>query len=391
MGAEELIVERVGVFAYKGQHCSLRLTPGTRKQPVMTEQSDNRPDPGRKHRRRKRYPGSHPRRFEQRYKELAGDDDMVRHVRRRRRTPAGSHVPVLMKEVIDALAPRPGQIVADCTLGYGGHATALARAVSPGGRVIGLDVDPLELERTRKRMEALDLPITFHHSNFAGIAKVMAAEGLDGYDVIFADLGVSSMQIDDPARGMSYKHDDAPLDMRMNPQRQQTAADLLMSISREELSRALWELSDEPDHETIAQWIVGQRQAAPITTTGQLKRLIFAVKGTVEKVWKKQSSYSDSHPAMRTFQALRILVNDEMSAIGRLLDLAPQCLRPGGRIGVISFHSGEDRLVKRAFRDGCRQGVYAECNRRVIRPGSREEHRNPRSSSAKFRWARLGG
>ncbi len=356
----------------------------------MTDQSDNQSAGGDKPRRRKRYPGSHPRRFDQRYKELAGDDDMVRHVRGRRRTPAGSHVSVLLSEVIDALAPRPGQIVADCTLGYGGHASALAKAVQPDGRVIGFDVDPVELERTRKRMEVQGLPISTHHSNFAGIAKVMGLEGLDGYDVIFADLGVSSMQIDDPARGMSYKHDDAPLDMRMNPSRQQTAADLLMTISEADLSQALWELSDEPDHETIAQWIVSQRQAAPITTTGQLKRLIFGVKGTVEKVWKKQSSYSDAHPAMRTFQALRILVNDEMSAIRQLLRLAPQCLRPGGRIGVISFHSGEDRLVKKAFREGYRQGVYEAYSGQVIRPGSRELHRNPRSSSAKFRWARIG-
>jgi 16S rRNA (cytosine1402-N4)-methyltransferase len=297
---------------------------------------------------------------------------------------------VLLDEVIDALAPRPGQVVADCTLGYGAHAVALARAVQPDGRVIGFDVDAGELERTRMRTEALGLPISVHHSNFAGIAKVMAREHLDGYDIIFADLGVSSMQIDDPSRGMSYKHDDAPLDMRMDPRRRRTAADLLMSLSQGELSRALWELADEPDHEPIAKRIVNQRQVAPIATTGQLKELIFAVLGTTEKVWKKHAPHAGAHPAMRTFQALRILVNDELSAIRQLLRLGPQCLRPGGRIGIISFHSGEDRLVKKAFRDGCRQGIYEACNRRVIRPGGREVHHNPRSSSAKFRWARVG-
>jgi 16S rRNA (cytosine1402-N4)-methyltransferase len=185
---------------------------------------------------------------------------------------------------------------------------------------------------------------------------------------------------------MSYKHDDAPLDMRMNPRRQRTAADLLMSLSQAELSQALWELADEPDHEEIAQLIVRQRQTAPIVTTRQLKELIFAALGRADEVSGKQAG---AHPAMRTFQALRILVNDEMSAIRQLLRLAPQCLRPGGRIGVISFHSGEDRLVKTAFRDGCRQGIYEACNRRVIRPGSQEAHDNPRSSSAKFRWARI--
>ncbi len=267
--------------------------------------------------------------------------------------------------------------------------TALARAVQPDGRVIGFDVDAGELERTKRRTEAAGLPISVHYSNFAGIAKVMAQEHLDGYDVIFADLGLSSMQIDDPSRGMSYKHDDAPLDMRMDPRRRRTAADLLMSLSEAELSRALWELADEPDHEPIAQRIVSRRQVAPIATTGQLKGLIFDVKGTAEKVWKKQGGY-DAHPARRTFQALRILVNDELSAIRQLLRLGPQCLRPGGRIGIISFHSGEDRLVKKAFREGYRQGIYEACNRRVIRPGSQEVYHNPRSSSAKFRWARVG-
>ena len=359
-------------------------------QPVMTEQSDNQPAPGGKPRRRQRYPGSHPRRFEHRYKELAGDAEMIRHVRKRRRTPAGAHVPVLLAGVIDALAPRPGQVVADCTLGYGAHAAALARAVQPDGRVIAFDVDAVELERTRKRLEAAGMPISVHHTNFAAIAKVMAREGLDGYDVIFADLGVSSMQIDDPSRGMSYKHDNAPLDMRMDPRRPRTAADLLMSLSKAELSQALWELADEPDHEKIAQRIVRQRDVTPLATMGQLKGLIFTAKGTVEKVRKKQAAYADAHPAMRTFQALRILVNDELSAIRELLRLAPQCLRPGGRVGIISFHSGEDRLVKNAFRDGYRQGLYEAYSGRVIRPGSREVHRNPRSSSARFRWARVG-
>ena len=356
----------------------------------MTDQPDNQPAPVGKPRRRQRYSGTHPRCFEHRYKELAGDAEMIQHVRGRRRTPAGAHVPVLLAEVIDALAPRSGQVVADCTLGYGGHAGALAKAVQPGGRVIGFDVDAGELERTKSRLEATGLPISVHHANFAGIAKVMAQEGLDGYDIIFADLGVSSMQIDDPSRGMSYKHDNAPLDMRMDSRRQRTAADLLMSLSEAELSQALWELADEPDHEKIAQWIVSQRDVTPFTTTDQLKRLIFTAKGTVEKVWKKQAARADAHPAMRTFQALRILVNDELSAIRQLLRLAPQCLRPGGRIGIISFHSGEDRLAKKAFRDGYRQGLYEAHSARVIRPGGREVYLNPRSSSAKFRWARVG-
>jgi len=301
------------------------------------------------------------------------------------------HVPVLLAEVLYALAPRPGQVVVDCTLGYGGHAVALAKAVLPGGKVIGLDVDAWELGHTRRRLETMNLPFSFHHANFTDLAKVLAQEGLvDGCNIILADLGVSSMQIDDPGRGMSYQHDNAPLDMRMNPTAPRTAADLLMSLSEAELSAALWELADEPDHQRIAQWLVRQRKVTPITTTGQLKGLIFAAKGMVEKVWKKQAAYEDAHPAMRTFQALRILVNDELSAVRQLLALAPQCLKPGGRIGIISFHSGEDRLVKNGFRDGYTQGHYEAYSGQPIRPGSREAHRNPRSRSAKFRWARVG-
>ena len=355
----------------------------------MAQQDDNKSAPGGKPPRRKRYPGTHPRRFEQRYKELAGDAEMSQHVRGRRRTPAGAHVSVLLDEVVAALSPRPGEVVIDCTLGYGGHAAALAKAVQPGGRLIGLDIDEHELERARGRLEAMGLAISVHHANFAGIAKVMKEEGLAGYDIIFADLGVSSMQIDDPGRGMSYKHDDAPLDMRMDQRRPATAADLLMSLSEADLSAALWEFADEPDHARIAQWIVRQRQVEPIATTGQLKRLVFAAKGMVEKQWKKRAGYDDAHPAMRTFQALRILVNDELGALQQLLRLAPGCLRPGGRIGIISFHSGEDRLVKNAFREGYRLGTYEAYSGDVIRPGGKEVHQNPRSSSAKFRWARL--
>lgn len=338
-------------------------------------QSDNQGGAGPKDRRRKQYANGKNRRFQ------SG--------RAPRGTPVGTHVPVLLREVIDALAPRPGEVVADCTLGYGGHAAALARAVQPGGKVIGLDVDAVELERTRRRLETMHLSISAHNANFAGIGRVLAEEGLDGFDVIFADLGVSSMQIDDAGRGMSYKHENAPLDMRMNPSLGRTAADVLMTISEADLSGALREFADEPDHEKIAQWIIRQRAVEPFTTTGQLKSLIFAAKGTVEKLWKKQSAYEDAHPAMKTFQALRILVNDELASVAELLRQAPQCMRPGGRIGIISFHGGEDRLVQNAFRDGCSRGIYEACSGQAVRPGEREVGRNPRSSSARFRWARV--
>ncbi|MDD4889733.1 MAG: 16S rRNA (cytosine(1402)-N(4))-methyltransferase RsmH [Phycisphaerae bacterium] len=328
----------------------------------------------------------------------AGRESMSKKTFNSKKRPAGGgrggagegHVPVLLNEVLHTLAPQPGQVVADCTLGSGGHAAALAKAVQPGGRVVAFDLDVWNLEKARRRLEAMHLPVSTHHANFTEIAAVMAAEGLDGFDIIFADLGVSSMQIDDPARGMSYRYDDAPLDMRMNPAAPRTAADLLMSLTEAELSAALWELADEPDHARIAQWLVGQRKTRPITTTGQLKELVFAAKGMVEKIWNKTAAYEEAHPAMRTFQALRILVNDELASVRELLRLAPTRLRPGGRIGVISFHSGEDRLVKTAFRDGYVQGQYEAYSGQPIRPSSREVHHNPRSSSAKYRWAKVG-
>jgi 16S rRNA (cytosine1402-N4)-methyltransferase len=374
---------------------------------------------------------------------------MQEHIRSRGRTPAGTHVPVLLAEVLASLRPAPGEVVADCTLGYGGHAMELLKRIGPAGTLIGFDVDGTQLERTRKRLEPLaaqrGVTLSLHHKNFAGLAGVLArdegvsrGEGIlpsrpEGVppsvsssaekeateeeaimgkmpmlhtgrmpvlregatpmllDVIFADLGVSSMQIDDPSRGISYKNE-GPLDMRMDDRLRQTGAALLATLSEEEISTALWELSDEPDHARIAQFLVNQRQVQPIETTGQLIRLVFNAKGTNEKAWKKQARYEDLHPAARTFQALRILVNDELGSLRELLRVAPQCLKPGGRIGIISFHSGEDRMVKNVFRDGFHTGVWSATSPKPITPGFAEVRANPRSSSAKFRWAvRAGG
>lgn len=340
------------------------------------------------HRRRQRYSGTHPKRFDERYKELDPQafPQMQEHIRARGRTPAGTHVPILVREVVAAMRPASGEVVADCTLGYGGHAGEFLKRIGPTGLLVGFDVDGQQLERTRHRLAALNVPMSLHHMNFAGLAKPLTEAVLAGYDIIFADLGVSSMQVDDPARGISYKHE-GPLDMRMDSRLPRTGADLLATLSFQDLSAALWELSDEPDHGRIAEFIVNQRQAVPITTTGQLTRLVFAAKGTTEKAWKKQAQYRDLHPAARTFQALRILVNDELGSLKALLRLGPHCLKPGGRLGIISFHSGEDRLVKNAFRDGYRDGIWSATSADVIRPTPQEVHDNPRSASAKFRWA----
>jgi 16S rRNA (cytosine1402-N4)-methyltransferase len=345
-----------------------------------------------KPRRRKRYSGTHPKRFEQKYKEHAieAHPELLEHLRAKGKTPAGTHIPILVQEIMAILQPVPGDIVADCTIGYGGHASEFLKRIGPGGKLVGFDMDGQELERTRLRLGSFQVPMSLHHSNFAGIVKVMGKEGLDGFDIIFADLGVSSMQIDNPQRGLSYKHD-GPLDMRMDSRRKQTAADLLMTLPQEDLSNVLRELSDEPDFQAIAQCIVQRRSINPPTTTLQLVDLIFQAKGVSIKDWKQQQKFNPGllHPAARTFQALRILVNDELAAVKELLRVAPFCLRPGGRIGIISFHSGEDRLVKQAFARGLEDGVYQTAADHVIVPQPDEIASNPRSTSAKFRWACL--
>ena len=312
-------------------------------------------------------------------------------LRAKGKTAPGTHVPVLLQEVLATLKPQPGQIVVDCTLGYGAHAVEFGRKIGPEGRLIGLDMDGGELAKTQHRLSRLKCEKSFHNTNFSQIAEVLKAQHLEGYDIIFADLGVSSMQVDNADRGISYKND-GPLDMRMDKRLESTGADLLMTLSQEELSKALRELSDEPDHARIAEWIVNQRRVTPITQVSQLVRLVFNAKGITDRTWQKQqktSRFGSLHPAARTFQALRILVNDEMESLKTLLAVAPSCLCPAGRIGIISFQSGEDRLVKQAFNQGIQDGIYETISKDAIRPRTKEIVTNPRCSSARFRWAKI--
>lgn len=358
----------------------------------MTEnnESENNQNPP-VHRRRQRYSGTHPKTYQQKYKEhnLSAHPELRDKLRAKGKTPAGSHIPVLLEEILECLDPKPGKIVADCTLGFGGHTSEFAKRLGPTGKIIAFDFDGSELERTKKRLANVQTPISFYHSNFAGIANALNKEKIEGYDIIFADLGVSSMQIDNPERGISYKNE-GPLDMRMDSRLKQTGADLLNTLSEEEICKALWEYSDEPDYQQIAKMIVAQRNVQPITTVSQLLRLVFAVKGLTINSFKKQqrhSKFGSLHPAARTFQALRILVNDELGSLKELLRTAPYCLKPGGRIGIISFHSGEDRMVKQSFKDGLENGIYSEISKKAVVPRIKEIVANPRCSSAKFRWA----
>jgi 16S rRNA (cytosine1402-N4)-methyltransferase len=355
------------------------------------DESGNGGQPPLKRPRRLRYSGTHPKSYQQKYKEhnISAYPEIKEHLQAKGKTPAGSHIPVLTEEVIACLQPKSGETIVDCTVGYGGHSSEFIKHIGPSGKLIALDVDSAEIERTRGRLSKENVPVSFYRSNFAGIGKVLKKEELDGCDVIFADLGVSSMQIDNPERGMSYKNE-GPLDMRMDDRLKQTGADLLNSLSEEELSEAFRELADEPDHQKIAHRIVTQRAVQVITQTSQLVDVIFDAKGIIKKIWRQQRRTSKSgslHPAARTFQALRILVNDELGCLRELLRAAPYCLRPGGRIGIISFHSGEDRLVKQSFRDNVRNGIYQSAAKDAIVPQIKEINSNPRSASAKFRWA----
>jgi 16S rRNA (cytosine1402-N4)-methyltransferase len=365
--------------------------PGDPVDPPASDAPDPAASPA-PHRRRARYGGTHPRRFEERYKEQDPErfPEMAEHVRAQGRTPAGTHRPVLVDEVLEALAPRPGDVVADLTLGYGGHTRALLARIGPTGRLVALDHDEPMLRATQARLEA-EGPTsraTFHAVHFGALPEVLAREGLDGCDVVLADLGVSSMQIDDPSRGFSYRRD-GPLDMRMDARRSRTAAAVLAAISEADLAEALRRHGDEPHAERIAKAVAAARAAAPIETTLRLAEVVLSALGWTLDRWKKRarSTSDEPHPATRTFQVLRILVNEEMSGLERLLALLPWCLRAGGRAAVISFHSGEDRLVKHAFREGHAAGLYEAISDGVVRASPSEAGGNPRAAPAKLRWA----
>jgi 16S rRNA (cytosine1402-N4)-methyltransferase len=304
-----------------------------------------------------------------------------------RSTPAGEHRPVLLDEVLAALDVRPGATVVDCTVGWAGHACELLRRAGPGGRLLGLDLDADNLPRARARLAEVGHPFTLHHANFAALPSVLAAEGVPAADALLADLGMSSMQVDDPQRGFSYARD-GPLDMRMDRTRGRSAAEVLATIAEADLAGALRELGDEPEAERIANVIIAARRREPLTRTAQLARLIQESAGA--KPWRLHPAPGkwNLHPAARTFQALRILVNRELANLEQLLRVLPALLRPGGRAALISFHSGEDRLVKNAFRAGERAGLYEAVAPDPLRAGPAERAANPRSRSAKLRWAR---
>lgn len=343
-----------------------------------------------------RYRGRYPRRFHEKYKEHAPQryPELIEHVRERGRTPAGQHVPILVEEVLAALAPAPGERGVDATLGWGGHARGILERLAPrasddgaAGSLLALDADPLELERTTRRLaEAGFGPprLLVRRTNFAALGAALHEVGWgDGVDFVLADLGVSSMQIDDPARGFSFKLE-GPLDMRMNPARGLSAAQWLERASRAEVERVLRDNADEPHAARLAAALAPD---GPRAVPGSTLELAAAVRAALAGAAGEESV---ERSVRRVFQALRIEVNDEFGALDGLLRQLPECLRPGGRAVFLTFHSGEDRRVKRAFERGRTQGVYGAIGEQVVRASPEERRANPRSTSAKLRCAVRG-
>lgn len=305
-----------------------------------------------------------------------------------RSTPPGEHRPIMLTEILDLLSPQPGEIAVDCTVGWGGHAVEILNRLGPTGRLIGLDLDSDNLPKAQERLQTTGCPFSLHHSNFAALDKALATDGVEKADLVLADLGMSSMQVDDPERGFSYRRD-GPLDMRMDRTRGKTAAQLLATISESELRQALVELGDEPEAEKITAAIMTARTWGLPSRTLDLAKLIQEAL-PAGRDWRLHPSRErwQTHPAARTFQVLRILVNRELASLDHLLRLLPALLRSGGRAAILSFHSGEDRLVKSAFREGHRAGIYSAIAEDAARAGPQERFENPRSRSAKLRWAR---
>ena len=352
---------------------------------LNSQQKDNNTQ-DKPHKRRVRYKGTHPRTFAEKYKEHNPEKykDTIEKVISKGSTPAGMHISIMVQEILDFLEIKPGQKGIDATLGYGGHTSKMLEKLEGKGHVYGLDIDPIEIEKTKKRLKDKGFGediFTGVNINFKDIDKV--AEKYGPFDFVLADLGVSSMQIDNPERGFTYKYE-GPLDLRLNPNQGISAAERINSISLDELEGMLIENSDEPYAYEIAKTVVEERRKNKIETTTQLKDI---VEKALVYLPKKEKEETVKKSCARTFQALRIDVNNEFEVLYDFLEKLPNVLAPNGRVAILTFHSGEDRLVKKSFKALKKQGVYSDVARDVIRPGKEECMRNPRAKSTKMRWA----
>jgi 16S rRNA (cytosine1402-N4)-methyltransferase len=344
------------------------------------------------HKRRVRYKGTHPKTFKDKYKE-SSDPAVIEKIISKGGTPAGTHRPIMVTEILEALNPQPGQIFVDCTLGYGGHASEILKRLQDPegkrhGRLIAFDRDPIESEKTETRIRALGFApesFTIIHDNFSEIEPRLKALGLLGQvDGVLADLGLSSMQIDNPSRGFTFKHE-GPLDLRMNPLKGQPASELLKRLSPDELQALLEENSDEPRAKWCAKAILDQQKKKPIETTTEFAN---AIKAWIKTLSPKTREQEGDTPIRRAMQALRIEVNQEFTSLDRLLEALPRALNKHGRVAILSFHSGEDRRVKKSFQSFAREGIYQSVSPEATRPTMDEQRSNTRSKSAKLRLAK---
>lgn len=339
------------------------------------------------HKRRVRYKGKYPRNYKEKYKELNPEkyQDTIKKVIRKGSTPAGMHISIMVREIIDFLQIKPGQTGFDATLGYGGHTKAMLECLRGQGHMYATDVDPIESAKTKKRLADAGFGediLTIRLQNFCTIDEIAKEAG--GFDFVLADLGVSSMQIDNPDRGFSFKVD-GPLDLRLNPEKGISAAERLAQIEEDELAGMLWENSDEPYAEELAHAIVTERKhGKPIDTTTRLREVI---EETLSFLPEKEKKDTVKKTCQRTFQALRIDVNREFEVLYEFMEKLPDALRPGGRVAILTFHSGEDKLVKKALKEGYKAGIYSDYAKDVIRPSAQECAQNGRARSTKMRWA----
>lgn len=342
------------------------------------------------HKRRVRYTGTHPKNFKEKYKELQPEKyaDTVAKIIQKGNTPAGMHISICVGEILEFLQIKPGQIGLDATLGYGGHTHEMLKKLENHGHLYALDIDPIEIIKTQQRLASLgfgDDVLTVKHLNFADIDKIEPKEGL--FDFVLADLGLSSMQIDNPERGFSFKKC-GPLDLRLNPDKGISASARLREISQEELEGMLVENSDEPYADIIAKAIIREIECGyEIETTTRLREIIG---NTLNFIPIEKRKDAIKKTCQRVFQALRIDVNNEFEVLYSFMEKLPSILKKGGRVAILTFHSGEDRLVKKAFKRFFADGTYCEIAEEVIRPSAEECALNSRAKSAKLRWAIKG-
>ena len=344
-------------------------------------------DAQQSHKRRVRYKGKYPKKFEEKYKELQPEkyQDTIQHVMQKGNTPAGMHISIMVKEILDFLEIKPGQVGFDATLGYGGHTKAMLQCLQGKGHVYATDVDHEEAAKTKKRLEELGFGediLTIKLQNFCTIDEI--AKEVGGFDFLLADLGVSSMQIDNPKRGFSFKVG-GPLDLRLNQEAGISAAERLETITRDELAGMLYENSDEPYCEELAKAITDEiRRGNHMDTTTKLRQVI---EKTLDFLPEKEKKETIKKTCQRTFQALRIDVNREFEVLYEFMEKLPDALKPGGRAAILTFHSGEDKLVKKALKAGYKAGIYSDYAKDVIRPSAQECAQNGRARSTKMRWA----